>query len=102
MKEITLTGQSVETVSFEVSNLAAGKHQVKIAGLTGEFQIVHAAVSLPIQGTIGWIITDLSIGVVIITLLLSSFLIIRKSRRVKYSQTDSDNVVSVLRHKNED
>jgi len=99
VKEITLAGQSIETVSFEVSNLAAGKHQVKIAGLTGEFQIVQAAAALPDETTIGWFFAELSLGIVIITLLSSLFLIIRRARRVQQSQYDSDTVADALRHK---
>ncbi len=38
--EVTLAGKSSETLNFEVSDLAAGNHQVKIAGLTEQFSIV--------------------------------------------------------------
>jgi len=89
-KEITLTGNSVETVSFEVSNLAAGKHQVKVAGLNGEFQVIQAAVTLlPTESTIGWILTDLSVGVVIVSLLLALYMIVRRSRRLQQGQPDN-------------
>ncbi|MFC2020630.1 hypothetical protein ACFLU1_02410 [Chloroflexota bacterium] len=97
VKEITLAGQSVETVSFEVSKLAPGKHQVKIAGLTGEFQIIQAAVTLPAETTVGWIFTDLSVGIIIVTLLLALYLIMRRSQRLQYSRSTVDDVVKRLR-----
>jgi len=102
VKEVTLDGKTVETVSFEVSNLAAGKHQVRIAGLTGEFQIIRTTIVLPDEATTGWIITEVSIAIVIITLLVSIFLIIRRSRKVQQARFDPDAVANILRRRDED
>ncbi|MFC1953153.1 hypothetical protein ACFLWR_03380, partial [Chloroflexota bacterium] len=102
VKNITLAGQSVEMVSFNVSNLGVGKHQVKVAGLTGEFQIVQATVISPDRTTIGWVFAEVSLAIVIITLLFSLFLIIRKSRRVQLARYEPSDVANVLRHKDEE
>ncbi|MFC2004635.1 hypothetical protein ACFLUY_00245 [Chloroflexota bacterium] len=102
VKEITLDGQSIETVSFEVSNLTAGKHQVKIAGLVGEFQIIRAEAALPAEAAFGWIFTDLSVAVIIAMALLALYLIIRRSQRVQYGHYNLDNIIKILRHKNEE
>ncbi len=105
VKEIILAGNSIETVSFGVSNLAPGKHQVKVAGLTGEFQIVGAEVIFPTEATIGWLLTDLSVGVVIATGLFALYLLIRRSQRLQqsYKTIDNmDNIAKMLRHRNEE
>ncbi|MFC2072057.1 hypothetical protein ACFLUU_04995 [Chloroflexota bacterium] len=65
IEEITLTANSTEIVSFEVSNLAIGKHEVKIAHLTGQFSIVSTAI-LPIRPTVNWLTIDLGIGAVVL------------------------------------
>ncbi|MFC2022512.1 hypothetical protein ACFLTR_04835, partial [Chloroflexota bacterium] len=83
VKEITLAGQSIETISFEVSNLAAGKHQVKIAGLTGEFRIIHVAAVFPAEVAIDWFLTDLSVGAVIAAGLLVLYLVIRRPQQLQ-------------------
>lgn len=80
VREITLTGKSIETVSFEVSNLAAGKHRVKIAGLTGEFRIISTA-ALPPESQIDWLTIDLSVVAVVVAGLLVLYLVIRRSRQ---------------------
>ncbi|MFC2040662.1 hypothetical protein ACFLTW_05830, partial [Chloroflexota bacterium] len=84
---------------FEMSNLAAGKHKVKIAGLIGEFQIVQTTGILSNNAALGWVITEVSVGVVIVILLLASLLIIRRSQRFR-SQVTLDDVIQALRRKN--
>lgn len=101
VKGITLAGQSIETISFEVSNLAAGKHQVKIAGLTGEFRIIHVAAALPAEAAIDWFFTDLWVGAVIAVGLLVLYLVIRRSQRLQHSPYSLDSIVKALRHKSE-
>lgn len=39
-KQITLATETSQTVSFTINADAAGKHQVEVAGLTGEFEIL--------------------------------------------------------------
>ena len=102
VKEITLAGQSIETVSFEVSNLVAGKHQVKIAGLTGEFRIIQAAAVLPAEVAINWLFNYLSVGSVIAAVLLILYLVIRRSQRLPLSDYSVGSVVKALKHKNEE
>ena len=97
VQEITLVGFSSKTVSFEVSNLAPGTHWVKVAGLTGEFQIIKALITLPAETTVGWIFVDLSAAILIGTLLTAIYLVIRKSRRLQDSRVDLDNLVGTLR-----
>ena len=78
VKEITLAAKSSETVSFEVSNLAIGKHQVKVASLTGQFRIVSTAV-LPVKSPIDWFILGSSIVTVVVIGLLLLYLFKRRA-----------------------
>ncbi len=81
VKEITLNPESTTTVAFEVSNLAAGKHQIKIAGLAGQFQVISPVIS-PLVSHIDWEFIDLSIMAIIVAGLLVSYLFIRRSQRL--------------------
>jgi len=78
VKEITLAAKSSETVSFEVSNLALGKHQVKIAGLAGQFRTVSTA-ALPVKLPIDWFIFDSIIVTVVVIGLLLLYLFKRRA-----------------------
>ncbi|MFC2036137.1 hypothetical protein ACFLUJ_08490, partial [Chloroflexota bacterium] len=82
MEEITLDGNSIGTIKFEVSNLGAGKHQVEIAGSSGEFQIIGASAALPVEEAVDWLFIDLIVAVVIAAGLLVLYLFIRRSKRV--------------------
>ncbi len=80
VKEITVEPNNITTVRFEVSNLAAGKHSVRIGGLTGTFRIVSTVVS-PVETQVDWRSIDLSISAIMLAVLLASYLAIRKSQR---------------------
>ncbi|MFH1382560.1 MAG: hypothetical protein ABIH70_06655 [Chloroflexota bacterium] len=80
VKDIAVSPQSVTTVRFEVANLAAGYHQVRIAGLTGEFRIV-SVVTFPPSSPVNWPLIDLSIIAVLAVASLVSYLIIRRSQK---------------------
>ena len=83
VKEITIEPNSVTTVRFEVYDLAPGRHQVKLAGLTGEFRVISTVVSLP--GTpIDWSLFDLSVVGLIAAGLLATYLVIRRLRRTEH------------------
>jgi len=82
VKEITLAGKSTETVTFEVSNLAAGKHQVKIADLTGQFT-VEMTVTSPGEARVNWLLVDLSIGAALIIGALWLYVFARRSRQTQ-------------------
>ena len=86
VKEVTLAGKSSQTLSFEISNLAAGKHQVKVAGLTGQFRVVSVA-ALPAKSTINWLVIDLSAVAVVVAGLLVLYLVTRRSRRLQLRET---------------
>jgi len=85
LKEITLAPQSSQTISFEVSNLAAGEHQIEVAGLTSQFSVLSppsspakpptpAKPTMPAGPTINWTLLGLIIATVVVigSLVLSS------------------------------
>jgi len=78
VREITLAAKSSEIVSFEIHNLSVGRHQVEVAGQSGQFRIVSTAIS-PVESTIDWLTLDLSIGAVVIIGLLTLYLVRRRS-----------------------
>lgn len=82
IEEVTLTGNSSETLTFEVSNLAAGSHQVKVAGLTGRFEVTMVSV-LPVEAGVNWLVLDTSVGAVLFIGLLVLYLVVRRSRRTR-------------------
>jgi len=82
VKEVTLAGKSSETLTFEVSNLAAGKHQVKLAGLTENFKIVRITIPLE-ESRVNWLLLDVSVGAAIIIGALVLYLTTRRSRQVR-------------------
>jgi hypothetical protein len=64
-KQITVAAGISQTVSFTVTGDAVGKHQIEVAGLSGEFEIVKAAINwwliggitilmLAILSIVGW------------------------------------------------
>ncbi len=81
IEELTLTGNSSETLTFEVSNLAIGSHQVKVAGLTGRFDVVVTVVSPPMEPGFNWLLLDTSVGAALAICLLVLYLVARRSRR---------------------
>jgi type VI protein secretion system component VasK len=42
-KQVTLAAGTSQTVNFTITGDAAGKHQVEVAGLKGEFEVTQAA-----------------------------------------------------------
>ena len=81
IKEVTLTGNSSETLTFEVSNLAVGTHQVKIAGLTEQFRIIRVTTT-PEESRVNWLIIDVSVGAALVMGALVLYFITRRSRRM--------------------
>jgi hypothetical protein len=79
IEEVTLSGQSNETLTFKVSNLAAGTHKVKAAGLSGEFRVVKIEV-LPEESGVNWLIIDTSVSATLIIGALALYLITRRLR----------------------
>ncbi len=70
IREVTLKGKSSETLSFEISHLAAGVHQVKVAGLIGTARIDKLIVEQS-GSEVNWMMLDFSVaGVIMIGLLL--------------------------------
>jgi len=85
VKEITLAGKGSETLTFEVSNLAVGKHQVKIAGLTEQFRIVMTTTPLT-EGGVNWLLIDISVGAALVIGALVLYFITRRSRQARLNQ----------------
>lgn len=77
VREITLAAKSSETVSFEIDNLSVGRHEVKVAGLSGYFNVVSTA-ALPPTSAIDWLMLDLSIAAVVCAGLLTLYLLRRR------------------------
>ena len=84
IKEISIEPNSVVTVIFEVSDLAIGRHQVKVAGLTGEFRITGTTVS-PLGTTFDWSLLDWSVAAMVAAGLLATYLVIRRLRQTEHS-----------------
>jgi len=82
VKEVTLAGKSSETLTFEVSNLAVGKHQVKIAGLTENFKIVRITIP-PEESRVNWLLLDISVGAALVIGALVLYLTTRRSRQAR-------------------
>ena len=76
-REVTLAANSSQTLTFEVSNLSAGRHEVRIAGLSGNFKVVSTAVA-PLGSEINWNILDLGIGGIVLLGLVTLYLFRRK------------------------
>jgi len=95
IKEVTVAGKSSQTLSFEVSNLAVGTHEVKVAGLTGQFRIVSTA-ALPARPAINWLIIDLSAVAVVVAGLLVLYLVMRRSRRLQLGETGTIDVTEIM------
>ena len=89
VKEISLAGSSSETLTFEVSNLAVGKHRVKIAGLTEQFSIAGTTTP-PGESKVNWLLLDVSVGAALVVGALVLYLITRRSR-----QTESSGIEAV-------
>ncbi|MEE8353872.1 MAG: hypothetical protein V3S10_05380, partial [Dehalococcoidales bacterium] len=79
VREVTRPAETSQVVTFEVLNLAAGIHQVKVAGLTEQFEVVVAGVA-PIEAGVNWLIIDLSVAAAI---LLGAFVLYRITRRAR-------------------
>ena len=80
VEKITLDGKDSRTLTFEISNLAVGNHQVKIAGLTEQFSIVMLTTP-PSEVETDWLMIDLSVGAAFILGAFGLYFIIRRSRK---------------------
>ncbi|MFH1032655.1 MAG: hypothetical protein V1767_08865 [Chloroflexota bacterium] len=80
VKEVTVEPLSTTTVKFEASNLSAGEHQVKTAGLSGKFQVTSMAVVTEWE-PVDWLLLDLSVVGLIVVGLLITYLVVRRSRQ---------------------
>jgi len=81
VKEVTLAGQSSETLTFEVSNLAAGRHKVEIAGLSEQFSVVRV-ITPPEEAGVNWPVIDLGVGAVIVAGVLGLYFITRRPHQM--------------------
>ena len=88
VREITILGKSSETLTFEVSNLAVGKHQVRVAGLTEQFRVVMAATP-PGEAGVDWIVIDTSVAAAFIIGALVLYFITRRARQARSNVTET-------------
>lgn len=80
-REVALTGKSSETLTFEVSNLSPGTHQIRLAGLNGSIEVTRVTVE-PGGSRVNWLGLDLSIaGAVVLGLLIWHVMLLRARRR---------------------
>jgi len=77
VKEIILAAKSTEKVSFEIRNMSVGKHDVEIAGISGNFRIISTAV-VPSMPAVDWLTLDLTIGAVMCATMLALYLFRRR------------------------
>ncbi len=85
IQEVTLGGNSRETLTFEISNLAAGIHQIKIAGLTETVRIEQVVIE-PLGAGVNWLVLDLSVAAAVIIGLLVWLFYMRRARRREAGQ----------------
>jgi hypothetical protein len=76
VKKVTLMPQSREEIIFEVSDLPAGTHHIRIGNLTGQFRITRV-ITLPIRQAVNWLSFDVGIGAAVLTSLVL-LLLLRK------------------------
>ena len=88
VKEITLSGNSSETLTFELSNLTAGKHQVKIAGLTEQFKVVMTPTP-PGEDRVNWLVIDVSVGAALVIGALVLYFVTRRLRQARSSVAET-------------
>jgi parallel beta-helix repeat protein len=69
-KQVTIAAGASQTVNFTTDGYAAGKHQVEVAGLSGEFEIIKISqpASTSMWFIVGALVLLLLIGVVLIAL----------------------------------
>ncbi len=82
IRQVTLAGKSSETMTFEVSNLAAGTHRIEIGHLTGTVKVVRPGLT-PLNVGVNWLVLDLLIGGVVAAGFIFWFIFWRKARRKK-------------------
>ncbi len=76
VREINLGPKSSETISFELSELTVGEHQLEVTGLTGQFSILSppsspAKSTMPAKSTTNWSLLGSIMAIVIGLLVLS-------------------------------
>jgi hypothetical protein len=82
IQEVALSGKSSGTYTFEISDLAAGVHQIKAAGLTGTIRIDKVAVK-GLGARVNWTVLDLSVaGAVLVGMVIWFLYMLRARRRV--------------------
>ncbi|MFC1899217.1 hypothetical protein ACFLXP_02690 [Chloroflexota bacterium] len=86
VREVTLDSGSTETLEFEVSNLAAGQHQVKIAGLSENFTVTIQSV-IPEESKVNWLLIDISVGAALFTGALILYFVTRRPRHTNSIET---------------
>ena len=91
IEEITLSAQSTETLTFEVTNLSAGTHQVKIADLSGEFEVVRMEVIVE-ETQFNWLLLDIIVGTVLAIGAIVLYLQISRARRARLAIEDVEEI----------
>ncbi len=93
IKKVTLTPKSSKEVTFQVSDLAGGVHEVKIGDLTGKFEIIRT-ITVPAKPSVNWLPLDLGTGSAVLIALAMLYLIRKRARE----QSDKPQNVFMVRH----
>lgn len=80
IKQVTVNPSSLITIRFEVANMAIGFHQVQIAGLSGQFRVLGAAVTIP-GTTVNWPLADTIVAGIVLTGLIIALALVRRARK---------------------
>ena len=80
IQEVTLSAKSSEILTFEITNLAAGVHQIKAAGLTETVRIEKVVIE-PSGSGVNWMVMDVSVAGVVMVGLLLWLLYLQRARR---------------------
>ena len=80
IQKVTLSGKSSETLIFEITNLAAGVHQIKAAGLSETVRIGQLDIEQSGSG-VNWMVLDLIVAATFIVGLLLWLLYLQRARR---------------------
>lgn len=81
IEEVKLDAMSSQTFRFEVANLSTGVHQVKVAGLTGEFEVTPLPVTTE-EAEVDWFLIDISVIASLVAGALVLYIVVRRAHRL--------------------
>jgi hypothetical protein len=81
VKKVTVAAQGSEKVTFELSGLVEGTHQVEVAGLRGMVEVV--SVPSTVHSSVDWLFFNLGVGAMVLIGLVLLYYVKRRSRPQK-------------------